>query len=27
LFARAVAPMMAEAEGVYGREMLRQAGR
>ncbi len=27
LFARAVAPMMAEAEGVYGKEMLRYVGR
>ena len=26
-FARAVAPMMAEAGDVYGREMLRQVGR
>jgi TRAP-type C4-dicarboxylate transport system substrate-binding protein len=27
LFARAVAPMMAEAEGVYGKEMLKSVGR
>jgi TRAP-type C4-dicarboxylate transport system substrate-binding protein len=27
LFTRAVAPMMAEAEGVYGKEMLKQVGR